>query len=230
MHVLLMGLGELLLGGAAVLLWLRHHLRVSADRWARRQRRWRKRFDTVRARLTGRRAFPRWRRWRGGHNRTPTEVEERVCRLAVERKDLGLRGLSVLFARVEGVVLGVTTVRAILIRRRTLLAELEESRKKRRRIRVTRPNVLWGVDLTLVWLWGVVPVWLFGVVDYYGSRLLLLEPVARSAFVVARTLEGLFAAHGAPEAVLSDNGGEFRAEVVEEVLRRFGVRRRFIRP
>ncbi len=230
MRLLLLALGEVLLCGAALLLWLRHHLLVAQRRWERRQSRWRRRFATVLHRLAGTRPVPPKRWWRGGRNRTAPEVEEQLCRLAVERRDVGLRGLRVLFARVEGVLLGVTTVRAILLRRRTLLAELEASRKEKRRIRIRRAGVLWGVDLTLVWLWGVVPVWLLGVVDYHGSRVLHLAPTARGAAAVARTLSALVEVHGAPEAVLTDNGGEFRAEVVDEALRRFGVKHRFIRP
>lgn len=101
-------------------------------------------------------------------------------------------------------MLGVSTVRAILLRRKELLAELEEARKKRRRIVVRRARELWGVDLTLVWLWGVVPVWLLGVVDYYGSRLLLLEPVVPTAAAVSARVAALFTEVGAPTAFSSE--------------------------
>ena len=55
--------------------------------------------------------------------------------------------------------------------------------------------------------------------------LLLLRGAA-----VASALESLFLVHGSPEALLSDNGGEVRAEVLEDVLRRHRVCHRFFRP
>lgn len=38
-----------------------------------------------------------------------------------------------------------------------------------------RARVLWGADLTLVWVLGFLPIWVLGVVDYHGSRLVALE-------------------------------------------------------
>ena len=70
---------------------------------------------------------------------------------------------------------------------------------------------------------GVWPVWLLGVVDYHGSRLLALRPVPRSAASVVEVLRALFDEHGVPARLLSDNGREFTARVVGELLAARGV-------
>jgi hypothetical protein len=99
-------------------------------------------------------------------NRTPEHLEEEVVRLYVEQPHLGAGQLRWLAARVLGFSAARETIRQILIRRRELVALLEdERRKKPRRIHVTEPRTLWGADLTLVWRLGIVPVLLFGIVD-----------------------------------------------------------------
>jgi hypothetical protein len=58
---------------------------------------------------------------------------------------------------------------------------------------------------------GFFPVWLLGVVDYRGSRLIALERCRPTAAAVSRVLARVFAEHGTPERILSDNGPAFRA-------------------
>lgn len=71
--------------------------------------------------------------------------------------------LAKLLARVEGIALSPSTVRSILQRRRDDLAELESVRRQHPRTIVVPVRMLrWGVDLTLVWVLGVLPVWLIG--------------------------------------------------------------------
>lgn len=117
-------------------------------------------------------SYLRRRAW----NRTPDSVEEDVVSLHVECPHLGTGQLAALARRVLGFGGARATVRRILLRRRGLVVELEEARRRaRRRTRMQRALELWGVDITLVWLLGSRPVWVQGVVDYHGSRLVALE-------------------------------------------------------
>ncbi len=223
-------LADGLLSLAVLLLWLRHRT-LALDARLRRVARRARRFASTLLHLGFARPPPP-RPWcRGGHNRTPAELEDAVCRLHVERPDLGLRGLRVLMARVRGAALSPSTVRAILLRSEAQLAALAAARKKRiRRIHVRRPGALWGIDLTLVWILGVFPVWLLGVVDYHGSRLLLLQPVAPTSASVVAQLSALFLEVGVPSRILTDNGSQFAAHELEQFLALHHVEHTFIRP
>ncbi len=173
------------------------------------------------------RAGPR----RGGHNRTSSATEWAVLRLHVDCPHLGIRGLATLLARVEGIALSASTIHAILRRRRDDLAELEAARRQRPRTIVVPARMLrWGLDLTLVWVMGVVPVWVIAVVDLHSSHLLALRPVSPTSVGVVDVLEQLFEQHGRPSAVMTDNGGQFMAGRFRAALRRAGVRHLRIRP
>src|SRR5690606_3429528 len=151
-----------------------HHRRVAG-----RVKRWKRRVRWL---------YQQWLRWRGlvpppthrrrqrPWHRTPEAVEEQVVRLPVEQPRPGAGQLRWPAARVLGFPCARETIRQILIRRRDLVGALQEQRRKhRRRIHVEEARQLWGADLTLVWLLGIIPVWLFGIVEYHGSRLVALE-------------------------------------------------------
>ena len=71
---------------------------------------------------------------------------------------------------------------------------------------------------------GFFPVWVFGIIDYHGSRVMALEPLPwPTSAQVARVLERAFEGHGAPERVLTDNGGVFLAAPVQALLARYGI-------
>ena len=148
-------------------------------------------------------------------------------RLHVEQPHLGAGQLRLLAARVLGFRAVRETFRRILARRRDLVVALDQARRRRtRRIRVTGPCHLWGVDLTLVWVLGFLPVWLLGVVDYHGSRLLGLERLPRwpTGAGVAGVVAKVIAEHGRPERILTDRGAVFRSVEVEALLQDHGVR------
>ncbi len=217
-------LEELLLRVAVVCLWVRHRVGTLRERLLRRVRRVRRRFMATLVRLGFAPPVPYVAWGRARRNRTPADIEEALCRLHVERPDLGLRGLRVLLARTVGVSRSPSTVRAILIRCRDTLAGLEARRKTvPRRIHVSCKLSLWGIDFTLVFLFGVWPVWLLGVIDYHGSRLLLLEPAPHTGAAVVEALGRLFEKYGVPDRLLSDNGTEFVNEDVDPFLHVMGV-------
>ncbi|MER2563216.1 MAG: DDE-type integrase/transposase/recombinase [Myxococcaceae bacterium] len=154
-----------------------------------------------------------------------------MLRLHVDCPHLGIRGLATLLARVEGISLSPSTVRSILRRRRHDVAELESVRRERPRTIVVPERMLrWGIDLTLVWVLGLVPVWLISVVDMHSSRLIALRPVEPTSEGVVAVLKELFREQGHPSAVMTDNGGQFVAAEFRHALGVAGVRHLRIRP
>jgi putative transposase len=159
-------------------------------------------------------------------NRTPDSVEAAVVRLHVEQPQLGEGQLQHLAARVLGFQASKETFRRILARRRDLVVALEdEVRRRPRRIRVSGPHQLWGLDLTTVWVLGIFPIWILGVVDYHGSRLVGFERIARgSASSVTVVLERLFSTDGAPKRLLTDRAPIFSTIEFQACLGGYGVR------
>jgi transposase InsO family protein len=145
---------------------------------------------------------------------------------------LGAGQLMRLAERVLGFRAARETLRQILIRRRDLVVELEDARRRRpRRIRVTHPGSLWGVDRTLVWLLGFWPVWLLGAVEHHGSRLVAFERLAwPTAAAVTRALALAFDEHGAPARLLTDRGPVFTSTAFVDLCAAHGVRHVLIRP
>jgi transposase InsO family protein len=159
-------------------------------------------------------------RRRRGSNRTPPDIEERIVRLHVDAPHLGTGQLRRLVERVIGFSAARETIRKILLRNRELISDLENDRRRpATAIDVSKPNELWGADLTLVWVLGCLPVWVLGVVDYCGSRLVSLVPLRtpRAAHINA-ALEGAIARHGPPDRILTDRGSVFRSAAFHEFL------------
>ena len=171
------------------------------------------------------RARPAW-------NRTPPNVEGEIVRLHVEQPLLGAGQLGLLAQRVLDFRATRETIRRILMRRRDLVVALQQDRRRApRRIRVTGPLRLWGADLTLVWILGIFPAWVLGIVDYHGSRLVAFERVAwPTCAAVVRVLDDAVRKHGAPERILTDRGGVFRAEDFEGALATRGIAHTLTRP
>jgi len=147
-------------------------------------------------------------------------------RLHVEQPQLGEGQLRHLAARVLRFHASKETFRRILARRRDLVVALEDKvRRRPRRIRVSGPRQLWGLDLTTIWILGVFPVWLLGIVDYHGSRVIAFERISTgSAPHVTRVLEWLFAGEGAPKRILTDRAPTFGTIEFQACLGGYGVR------
>jgi putative transposase len=173
------------------------------------------------------RSHPPSNRPRASHrpawNRTPRNVEERIIRMHLDMPMLGAGQLNHLVFRLLGFRATRETIRRILQRNQTLIVSLQKHRRDRR-IFVNRKNRLWGLDLTHFWILGVFPIWVLGAVDYHGSRIVLLEPLAwPTADQLDGALRRAFDTHGVPRRVLTDRGPLFRADVFRRTLASRGV-------
>jgi len=189
-----------------------------------------------------------WRRWTLAHrpdlappfvprrkrpwNRTPDHIEEEVVRFHVATPIIGAGQLACLLGRVVGVTLTRETIRKIVIRRQDLVLKLTDAEKRRRRkITVSGPRQLWGLDLTLVWVLWFIPVWVLGIVDYHGSRLVAFERLPwPTGAQIARVVENAIAATGAPRRILSDRGPVFVGLDFQLALASHGVEHVHTRP
>ena len=104
--------------------------------------------------------------------------------------------------------------------------------RKRRKIVVpktegpilVRPNQAWCLDFCYERLESGRHARILGVLDCFTRECLLLKAASTfPSFAVEKELEWLYLVHGKPEAIVSDNGPEFRAMSLPE-----GVSNRFI--
>ncbi len=93
-----------------------------------------------------------------------------------------------------------------------------------RSIVTRRPGELWGIDLTEIRVLFVFRVHVLGVIDYFGSRLIALEPLkSATTDEITAALQRAFASEGAPDRILSDNGAVFTAYCFGAFLDSHGV-------
>ena len=91
---------------------------------------------------------------------------------------------------------------------------------------LTGPNQAWCLDFCHERLENGRHARILGVLDCFTRECLLLKASSTfPAFVVEKELDWLYLVHGEPQAIVSDNGPEFRAMTLPE-----GVESRFIQP
>ena len=176
-------------------------------------------------------------------NRFPDLVAHLVRRLKVLCPAMGTARIAAVLSR-AGLHLGRTTVRRMLKRRPRRVAPAATVRSERR-IRSSRPNHIWLVDLTTVptlagfwipWLpWSLPQRWPFCCwvavgVDHFsrrsmGVRAFRGRPTAKA---MSAFLAGMIRAAGqAPRHLITDRGREFTARSFRRGCRRAGIRQRF---
>jgi transposase InsO family protein len=176
-------------------------------------------------------------------NRFPDLVAHLVRRLKVLCPVMGTARIAAVLSR-AGLHLGRTTVRRMLKRRPRRVAPAATVRSGRR-IRSSRPNHIWLVDLTTVptlagfcisWLpWSVPQRWPFCCwvavgIDHFSRRIMgFREFRARpTAKAMSAFLAGMIRAAGhAPRHLITDRGREFTAKSFRRGCRRAGIRQRF---
>jgi len=111
-------------------------------------------------------------------------------------------------------------------RRRRLVREVRHPL-----VQPIRPGQCWSMDFMGDSLADGRAYRTFNVIDDYARDALAIEiDVSLTAQRVLRVLERLCDWHGAPESIRSDNGPEFRSEVLQRWARDKGIRWDFIQP
>lgn len=186
------------------------------------------------------------RRLKYASKKDDTELVERLMELAKAHPRMGVRQLWRMIRRQdesgqdesgpgEGRRVNLKRVRR-LCRQHGLLLK-QKRRRKRRGIGVglpcsaEHPNHVWSYDFVEDRTETGRKLRILTVVDEFTRRCLAVEMEHRmNARFVAQTLLGLFAEHGTPQFVRSDNGPEFIAQHLMRVLKMKGVAARHIDP
>lgn len=99
------------------------------------------------------------------------------------------------------------------------------------RLRPTHRNHVWSYDFMADRTYDGRPIRILTVIDEYSRESLAIVVERRlRADDVLFCLTELFATHGVPEYIRSDNGPEFTARVVRQWLRHLGVQTLYIEP
>jgi putative transposase len=174
------------------------------------------------------------RRLKYTSRRDDAELVERLKALAAAHPRMGARQLWRML-RLDGLVVNLKRVRR-LCRQHGLLLK-QKRRRKRRGIgcgmpcRAAYPNHVWSYDFMEDRTESGRKLRILTVVDEFTRRSLEVEVEHRmNAKFVAQTLLKLFAEHGAPMFIRSDNGPEFIAKFLMRVLKIHGVEARHIDP
>jgi transposase InsO family protein len=77
-------------------------------------------------------------------------------------------------------------------------------------ITVNKPNVLWSLDFTTLYLFGIFPIYALGVIDHYSRKIFCLSSTFHpTAEWTVQEMRKLFAVFGKPKSLLTDNGSAF---------------------
>lgn len=156
----------------------------------------------------------------------------RIHGLAAQHTRYGYRRISVLLNRTE-------KVNQKRVRRLWKLHQLQVRRVVRKRVRRVRPARLQAAYPGHIWAYDFVedaladgtPLRILTVMDEFTREGLALDvALTTSAERVIGVLTALFAQHGAPAHLRSDNGGEFVAIAVQAWLAQCGVQTLYIDP
>jgi len=161
-------------------------------------------------------------------------VLPRLKELAAQHPRYGYRRLHVLLRR-EGLVVNVKRVRRLCVLHGLKL--LRRRRRKRRGIgtgvpcRAEYPNHVWAYDFVHDACQDGRKLKVLTVEDEFTRRCLAIEVERRMpASAVCRVLLRLFAGHGTPQFIRSDNGPEFIAKALMKMLAESRVACRHIDP
>jgi len=131
-----------------------------------------------------------------------------------------------------GVFVGASTVRNILLQPKPknapATAKSQEAPATPREIVARYPNHVWSVDRTRVLRWGLWPTWVLVAIDHFSRKVVACCPLeGPNAGWVVGAMEDVFAQHGAPRHLISDQEGVFTSDVFQDLLIRWDVKPRF---
>ena len=161
-------------------------------------------------------------------------MRERLRALALERPRFGYRRLRVLLAR-EGMKANHKLVYR-LYRAEGLLVRRKRRKRLARGLRIwvvapQRPNERWSMDFVSDCIAEGRPIRILTLVDDYTRECLAMEvDTSLGGMRVRRILEQVIGERSRPEAIVVDNGPEFRGRALAAWSEERRVRLKFIEP
>jgi putative transposase len=166
------------------------------------------------------------------HPEDTTELTARIRDLATRYPRYGYRRITALIRRTERV--NHKRIRRIWRHQQLQVKRIRRVRPQRSRptwLQATYPGQIWAIDFVEDALANGTPLKILTVMDEFTREGLALDiALSTSAERVIGVLTLLFAEHGAPGYLRSDNGAEFVAQAVQFWLRDSGVRTLYIEP
>jgi putative transposase len=121
-----------------------------------------------------------------------------------------------------------------------LCLQLPQKRRKKNNYRSTAvssipdpqyPNHQWSMDFMFDRAENGQQIKILNIIDNYSRKLLLtVGKSSLRACDVSSQLQALFGLHGKPRSIISDNGPEFRAELLSKMLHNSRIEQLFIYP
>lgn len=166
------------------------------------------------------------------HPEDDTELSTRIRGLATRYPRYGYRRITALLRQTERVnhkrVRRVWRQQQLQVKR---LRRLRPQRSRPTQLAATQPGQIWAYDFVEDALANGTPFKVLTVMDEFTREGLALDvALTTSAERVIGVLTGLFAQHGAPSYLRSDNGAEFVAQAVQLWLHQSGVQTLYIEP
>lgn len=166
------------------------------------------------------------------HPDDDTELSTRIRSLATRYPRYGYRRITALLRQTERI--NHKRVRRIWRQQELQVKRLRRVRPRRSRptqFAATHPGQIWAYDFVEDALVNGTPFKVLTVMDEFTREGLALDvALSTSAERVIGVLAALFAQHGAPSYLRSDNGAEFVAHAVQLWLHQSGVQTLYIEP
>jgi putative transposase len=145
-------------------------------------------------------------------------LAEQIKKVAYEKRRYGYRRIHTILKRTGQ---KINHKRVYRVYKKLGLKVLKRSGRKRalgvRKTQkpITRPNERWALDFVQDSLWNGRKIRLLPVIDVFTRRCLgIIVDSSLNGKKVIEALEKLVEEHGAPDAILSDNGTEFTSNAV----------------
>ena len=163
--------------------------------------------------------------------KTPVELARMIWEMFEANPQFGRHRIaSILW--LLGVFVAASTVRNILLQPKPknapATAKAQAAPTAPRGIVARYPNHVWSVDRTRVLRWGLWPTWVVVAIDHFSRAVMAVVPLeGPNAGWVVGAMEDVFAQHGAPRHLISDQEGVFISDVFQDLLIRWDVKHRF---
>lgn len=173
-------------------------------------------------------------RYRAQNPERDEELRTRLKELAAKRMRFGYRRLTAMLAR-EGMRVNHKRIYR-LYREERLAMRIRQRRRIRWNGQVVRPaamraNQRWSIDFVSDCVSGGKVIRILTPVDDYTRECPAMEvDTCLGGLRVRRVLDGVVAQRGLPEAIVLDNGPEFRSRAVIAWSEERGVRLEYIQP
>jgi transposase InsO family protein len=162
-------------------------------------------------------------------NRLSDLTRELARRLILEQANWGTRRICQAMVRL-GVVLSRRSVQRIKREGPPRRPRPQPDRTSLGRpVKADRPNHVWLADLTTVSLFGLRTIWIGAVVDVFSRKVLAIRAWARTPTGrdVRLLLRAAIQLCGSARYLVTDRGGQFKADVLSKFLARRGILRRY---